>query len=213
VKTKIQVEAEPAGLSEADKEFLRADKERRQRQIGGENEIEGIQTSPEVVALLRRADAIERKHQELSVSGHELDEQLETFLPLDRRAGSIVENILSERTELRRLLGMTNHSHIHAYVERLSNERVRNFTIPAVAEVLKKEVDAFSEAVAGIPRRIKTLNESLAYYIQRLRNLNPGQAVGVPGAMEGYRVMEPDEGGDGITVVGNLKDHPKPSWD
>jgi len=209
MKTKNQVEAEPAGLSQADKDFLRADKERRQRASGGENEIEGIQNSPEVVEQLQRADAIERQHQRLAIGGRELDEQLETFLPLNRAAGSIVEQILHERTELRRLLGMRNVEHIHAYIERLSRERVRNFTIASVADVLKKEVDAFYYAVNGIPEKIRILNESLAYYLQRLRRLNPGQSIGVPEAQAG----QPQEPVGDIEVRSNLKRHLKPSWE
>jgi hypothetical protein len=190
-------------LTDEQKRFLRADRDRRERKSSGEDEINAIQQQPEVVELLKRADALQRHLQNyVAPPARTFDDELENYIPLNRAAGpNLCAEILEYRKQLRQALKADNHGHIHRYIESLSKERARNYTIAPVVVELKRMVDGFSESIDDIPRQVANLNAALSKYVQKLRNLNPGQSIGAGEAQEGQR---PEDTGGEIEVISNF---------
>jgi hypothetical protein len=189
-------------LTDEQKRFLRADRDQRERNSSGEDDITAIQQQPEIIGLLERADALQQHLQKYVVPpARTFDDELEAYIPLNRAAGpNLCADILEYRKELRNALKADNHGQIHRYVENLSKERVRNYTIAPIAVELKRMVDNLSGSIDDIPRQVANLDAALSKYVQKLRALNPGQSIGVVEAQEGQR---PEDTGE-ITVISNF---------
>lgn len=192
---------EPVGLSEADKEFLKTDRDRRLKKDSGESEIERMQRSDEVIALLKEADGTEARRLVLYGPANHFAEQLESFLPLDIAVGpNFVIQITQMRLDLLQTMRMQNCRLIHEKVEKLGIATVRNRTVPFV-KTLRDEVDSFRYGVSQIPDKVANLEAELREYLKRKKNLSPGAKYAGIEAQEGH---PPHDGDDGVEVIGNL---------
>ncbi|MDP2604581.1 MAG: hypothetical protein Q8S00_18650 [Deltaproteobacteria bacterium] len=201
---------EQVGLSEADKEFLRRDRDQRVKKDTGETEISAMQTSAEVVGLLREADEIERLAEIYRPVAKRLLDEFESYRPLDIAVGAgRCSSLLEQYNQLRKHVRSENCRIIHEKTEGLGIATARNPTVSFV-ETLRDLVRNHRETIDSIPRLTAEFDLEIKGYVQRKKNLSPNAIYAGNEAKEGVR---PASGGGEIRVISNLKDHPKPSWD
>jgi hypothetical protein len=189
-------------LSRDELNFLRGDANERVKKDDGTAEIEAVAGSPEVIALLEKADAIERWRLTQCIWAQGLLDDLGSIEPLDTAVGPMfVSNILEIKKELVKFVRATNINGIHARVENLAIATVRNRGVPFLKN-LQDDVNAFDYMVSLIPKKAEELNVEIRGYIERKKRLPSGAKYVGNEAKQGQAPEPSDE----IVVVSNA-DH------
>jgi hypothetical protein len=185
-------------LSDKDKEFLRAERDRRERKLSGEDEITKVQNQPEVIAQLKRADTLQQYLQEWIVPGPQCGCRLSKYKQLNTAVGRTCSDITSVQA-INEQSDTQEHSSIQFV--RIYDRGVRNHDSASCAG--QTEVDGFSQLMDEIPR---TSREP-----QWLANKICGKefahsTLGSPSASPRRKAARRAElfPGDGIKVISNF---------
>lgn len=166
------------GLTIGEANFLRIDRDQRQAAKLGQHLANQVRKSPEVIALLARADEYESQRLAVAADAQKLVAACENnYLPWNPAAGNnLCDELRRALDDLRApwgLINCGNFNEIQRFVNDLDDRRAANMSAPWLP-VLKSKVDNLGQVARGGPAMIETMKAALAKYFARLNN---GQQV------------------------------------